>query len=88
MTTRVRRLLKWIREGRLSSACDYEKHEDVVWWGFWRQCGQEEAQQPAALFPARADAEAFALLTGYPYDWHIGPCVLAIETRDNFEVPE
>lgn len=83
---RDQRLLKWTREGATNDGDTYVD-EDLVWWGYWRVVGGEEADPPDVLFPTEKEALAFAELIGKAHDWHVGPCVLRIESRDNSEAP-
>lgn len=76
------KLRRWTKDGE---GDDTAVFEDEVWWGYWRMVGGEDVNPPDALFPTKEEAEAFAALVGERYDWHIGPCVLTIATR---EVPE
>lgn len=85
------KIIKWTREGlpnKHSNFSDTYTHEDVVWWGYFDKCGDDEVHPPAALFPLKEQAEAFATLMDKGHDWCVAPCVLKIESRDNFDVPE
>lgn len=82
---RARRIVQWTRDGLTRDA---DVYAGVVWWGYWRQVGGEDSHPPDALFPTEDEAEAWGLLVGQLHDWHVGPVVLQIEARDNFEVPK
>lgn len=80
---RKARIAQWIREG----VHDLERFEGLVLWGLWRQVGSEEANPPDAIFPTEEMAWAFATLVGLEHDFHVGPVLVDLATRDNFEVP-
>lgn len=88
---RSRRIVAWTAEGakdRGDEPGDTATWEDQVWWGYFDQCGDDEVHPPRAMFRTEEEALAFAALVGQQHDWHVGPCVLSIATRDNVEVPE
>lgn len=87
---RKARILEWTREGSADlkpENRDTAVWEDEVWWGYWRQVGGEDVYPPNALFRTEEEAHAHVLLVGEIHDWHVGPVVLRIEARDNYEVP-
>lgn len=80
---RKARIAQWIREG----VHDLEKFEGEVMWGLWKQVGGEDSNPPDAIFPTEETASAFATMLDLEFDFHIGPVLVDLQTRDNFEVP-
>lgn len=88
---REARIVKWTRQGLASPGNDSDdtaSWEDQVWWAYWRQVGGEDVDPPDALFPSEEEAEAWGVMVGQMHDWSVGPVVLKIEARDNFEIPK
>jgi hypothetical protein len=80
------RIRQWTHEG---AGKDTEVWEDTVYWGFWRGVGGDTTPMPMAIFQTEEQAEAFAeLFCPGNEDIHVGPVVLDIRARDNFEVPK
>jgi hypothetical protein len=80
------RIRVWTEEGKKTE--EVETWADVVWWGYFDQTDDDETHPPAALFPTETAALAYAQLVGKFHEWDVLPCVLRIDTRNNFQVPE
>ena len=84
---RKQRIVTWTMRG--VDKGDTDRYEGEVYWGFFFGVGGEAAPAPTALFDTEMKAEAFAELF-YPgnSEIHVGPVVVDMYARDNFEVPK
>ncbi len=83
---RRKRIIAWTAEG---IGHDTDEWTEEVYWGFWRGVGGETVHLPMAIFQTEEQANAFAeLFCPGNEDIHVGPVVLGLHARDNFEVPE
>lgn len=99
--TREQRIIAWTKAGHGDATYDNEGspngpgdtslYEDEVYWGVWWRVGGETSYPPDVIFNSEKEAEAYATFIARQRDaqeWHVGPCVLSIAARDNYEVPE
>lgn len=84
LTERNKRIVKWTFD---APDKELQLWEDEVYWGFWRNAGQESVKPPEALFFHEADARAYQQLLGLD-DSYVGPMVLELQARDNGDVPK
>lgn len=86
---RDHRIVIWTQAGLDTEEPDGQettRWEEQVWWGYWHDV--ENSEPPDALFPSEEEAMAYAKLVGKAHDFCVQPCVLQIDNRDSFEVPE
>lgn len=81
-TTRAEQLRQWVRA---ATEHDLLEHEDEVMWGATFNL-EDTSTAPVAFFATEEEAKAYTVLSGRP-EWHIGPYVLQIRGRDDFDVP-
>lgn len=85
---RKERIIKWTDQG---IGHDTDQYEDQLYWGFWTRVGGEMSYPPTAIFETEKEAESYAEFIAKRdelQEWHVGPCVLTITARDNYQVPE
>lgn len=89
---RSERIRAWL--GSDEGFSDQHEWEGLIWWGYFWPLEGEEVRPPVALFPTEEEANAYGERMsredpdGPRHEWHVGPCNLTIQTRDNIDVPE
>ncbi len=101
MTTREEKIVTWTRAGAADATYDgngdpngpgdTDFYEDEVYWGFWTGGFGDVSHPPSIIFRSEEQAKAYAEFIAESMElaeYHVGPVVLTIAARDNFEVPE
>lgn len=88
---RDKKIVEWMDHGRTDdNNTGHYQFEDEVWWGYWHNGDPADGPitPPDVMFPTEEQAMAYATVVGKEFDTYVGPVVLDIQFRDNYQVPE